>query len=74
MRPIGGAVHQLTWKSRLNRPATLEVGVTCPGLVDPGPWRSQPEGPAPNFDARTGRLTWTVSLPEGDAERVWTWG
>ncbi|MFO0950412.1 MAG: glycosyl hydrolase [Isosphaeraceae bacterium] len=73
-RPIGGTVHQLTVKCRLAHPVTLEVGVTCPGLGELGPWRSAPEMPPPAFQSRTGRLTWTVALPEGESEYRWTWG
>lgn len=73
-RPIGGTVHQLSLRARLRHPATLQVGVTCPGLTDPGPWRSTCDGAPPDFNPRTGRLAWTTALPEGDSAWGWTWG
>jgi glucoamylase len=73
-RPIGGTVHRLTFQARLDHPATLEVGVTCPGLVALGPWHAHPEMPPPTHDHLTGRLAWKIELPEGDSSHVWTWG
>jgi hypothetical protein len=71
-RPIGGTVHHLSLKARLNTPVTLDVSATCPGLTDLGPWQSNPEGPAPDFDPRTGHVSWSVELP-GDEEIAWSW-
>jgi len=73
-RPIGGTVHQLVLRARLHHPVTLQVGVTCPGLTDLGPWRANPTTPPPEFNPRTGRLTWTIDLPEGESVWDWTWG
>jgi hypothetical protein len=71
-RPIGGTVHHLSLKALLNRPVTLQVAVTCPGLTELGPWQSSPASPSPCFDPRTGRLTWSLPLP-ADEEIVWSW-
>ena len=71
-RPIGGTVHHMSVKTVLKYPVSLHVAVTCPGLTELGPWSSNPAGPAPDFDPRTGRLSWTVELP-ADAESVWSW-
>ena len=46
-RPIGGTVHHLSLKAGLNRPVTLHVAVTCPGLTELGPWQSNPASPLP---------------------------
>ncbi len=73
-RPIGGTVFQLSLKARLAHAVTLRVGVTCPGLAEPGPWQSSAELPPPDFNPRTGRLTWSVALPQGDSVWSWTWG
>ncbi len=73
-RPIGSAVHQLSLRVRLKHPVSLRVGVTCPGLTDLGPWRSQPDSPPPTFNPRTGRLSWALELPEGDSVWRWAWG
>ncbi len=73
-RPIGGTVHRLTFQARLDHPTTLAVGVTCPGLVNLGPWHAQPEMPPPDLGHANGRLEWSVELPAGDSSWVWTWG
>lgn len=73
-RPIGGTVHRLTFRAHLNHPATLQLGLTCPGLVALGPWHAQPEMPAPRHDHATGRLEWSVELPAGESSWAWTWG
>jgi glucoamylase len=74
-RPIGGTVHQLSLKAKLEHTVTLQVGITCPGLDELGPWQSSvPSLPQPQFDARTGRLTWSNELRAGETLRSWTWG
>ena len=73
-RPIGGAVHQLTLKARLNHPVRLDATLTCPGLVEPGPWQAVPPVPPPTYEPRASRLSWTVALPEGESSWSWTWG
>jgi hypothetical protein len=73
-RPIGGTVHQLTLKARLDHPVTFQVGITCPGLREIGPWQSTPDQPPPEFNRRIGRLTWSGELPAGESELSWTWG
>ncbi|WP_435019381.1 glycosyl hydrolase [Tundrisphaera sp. TA3] len=73
-RPIGSTVHRLTLRARLARAATLDVGVTCPGLAHPGPWQSHPEMPPPRHNPAIGRLDWSVELPEGESHWEWTWG
>ena len=52
----------------------LYAGITCPGLVELGPWQSAPELPPPDFNPRTGRLTWTADLQAGESVWNWTWG
>lgn len=73
-RPIGVAVYRLSLRARLDHPVTLKVGVTCPGLGELGPWRASRETPPPLFLPRTGRLSWTTELPEGESSWVWSWG
>ena len=73
-RPIGGSVHRLSFQARLDHPATLAVGVTCPGLVRLGPWQSRPETPPPAHHPASGRLEWSVDLPAGESAWEWTWG
>jgi glucoamylase len=73
-RPIGGTVYRLTFQARLDRPVTLQVGVTCPGLVHLGPWQAAPEMPPPRHDHVTGRLEWSVDLPAGESSWAWKWG
>jgi hypothetical protein len=74
-RPIGGTVHHLNVTGQLQRPVTLDVMVTCPGLTELGPWQSNPTTPPPEFDPRTGRLTWSLELPAREEFACnWTWG
>jgi glucoamylase len=73
-RPIGGTVHRLTFQARLDHPAGLDIGVTCPGLVHLGPWQAHPETPAPRHNPAPGRLEWSIELPAGDSSWAWTWG
>jgi GH15 family glucan-1,4-alpha-glucosidase len=73
-RPIGGTVHRLSIRSQLRHPVTLMADVTCPGLIEMGPWQSDPPAPPPEFDRRSGRLSWSVELPAGESFRSWTWG
>ena len=73
-RPIGGSVHRLSFQARLDHPATLAIGVTCPGLVRLGPWQSRPETPPPAHHPASGRLEWSVELPAGKSAWEWTWG
>jgi len=73
-RPVGGTVHHLSLRARLETPIVLDVDVTCPGLDDLGPWNALPPAPAPAHDRITGRVRWTVDLPAGDHQREWTWG
>jgi GH15 family glucan-1,4-alpha-glucosidase len=74
-RPIGGTVHHLSVKARLDTRAMLHVAVTCPGLSELGPWQSDPPSPPPEFDPHTGRLTWSLEMPtDEDIAWSWTWG
>jgi hypothetical protein len=73
-RPIGGRVHHLEVKTRLRHPVDLDIRLTCPDLKELGPWQSSSPGPEPIFDGRTGRLAWSLSLPEGPGDWGWTWG
>jgi glucoamylase len=73
-RPIGTKVHHLVLKVNLNRPVTLAVDLTCPGLNELGPWQASPQTPEPTFNSRIGQLTWSVALPVGEREWSWTWG
>ena len=74
-RPIGGTVHHLSLKARLEYPVTLKAALTCPGLTELGPWQSNPPSPPPEFDPRTGQLVWSVELPAGEEIAwSWTWG
>ncbi len=73
-RPIGGTVHRLTFQAKLHHPVTLTIGVTCPGLVRPGPWQAHPETSPPLHQPANGRLEWSVDLPAGESSWTWTWG
>ncbi len=73
-RPIGTKVYHLGLDVTLSQPVTLLVDLTCPGLIELGPWQASPETPEPTFNARIGRLTWTVALPKGPSQWSWTWG
>ena len=73
-RPIGGTVHRLTLQASLDYPVHLAIGVTCPGLVHPGPWQAHPETPTPDHQPSKGRLEWSVELPPGESSWDWTWG
>ena len=73
-RPIGGTVHRLTFRARLDQPTRLEVAVTCPNLNQLGPWHANPETPPPRHQLETSRLEWSVELPEGESGWAWTWG
>jgi GH15 family glucan-1,4-alpha-glucosidase len=74
-RPIGGTVHHLNFKAWLEHPVTLDIVLTCPGLAELGPWQSNPESPAPEFEPRTCRISWSLELPaRQEINRSWTWG
>jgi GH15 family glucan-1,4-alpha-glucosidase len=73
-RPIGGKVHHLHVNAQLNHPVKLDVDLTCPDLIDLGPWQASPPTAEPVLDARTGRLSWRVDLPARSSEWSWTWG
>jgi glucoamylase len=73
-RPLGGKVHHLRVTARLAHPVELNIDLTCPDLGNPGPWQASPPSPEPAFDARSGRLRWTISLPAGHSDWDWTWG
>ena len=72
-RPIGGKVHHLQLKTRLDHPVTLQVALTCPDLKELGPWQASASSPEPTFESG-GRLAWSTSLPPGQSEWSWTWG
>jgi len=73
-RVPGGGPSRLTIEATLNEPIRLEVGITCPGLIDLGSWRSRPETPPPDFDRSRHRLSRTIELPIGPSTREWSWG
>jgi len=73
-RPIGGKVHHLNLKAQLRHPVTVEVQLTCPELMELGPWQASPQTPEPVHDPRSGRLHWSVTLPSSASEWNWTWG
>jgi hypothetical protein len=73
-RPIGGKVHHLQLKARLEHPVTLQVVLTCPELRELGPWQATTPSPEPTFDPRTGQLAWSMALPADHGEWTWTWG
>jgi hypothetical protein len=73
-RPIGAKVHHLNLKTQLKHPVKLEVDLTCPDLLELGPWHASPFTPEPALDARTGRLHWSLDLPSSVSEWNWTWG
>jgi hypothetical protein len=73
-RPVGGTVHRLTLRARLDQSVLVDIDLTCPGLTDLGPWNAEPSAPAPSLDRRTGRIRWSVELPAGETDRQWTWG
>jgi glucoamylase len=73
-RPIGGKVHHLNLKAELKDTVALVVELTCPDLMELGPWQSSPPTPEPTFDARTGKVSWSVNLPADRSEWNWTWG
>jgi hypothetical protein len=73
-RPLGGRFYRLNVEAKLNTPTTLQLNMTCPGLVELGPWRANPATPEPTLDPTTGKLNWSVSLPSGDSLWTWAWG
>lgn len=73
-RPIGGRVHHLELRTRLEHPVDLEISLTCPDLKELGPWQSSSPMPEPSFESRTGRVAWSLTLPAGRGEWSWTWG
>ena len=73
-RPIGGKVYHLNVKAQLKHPVTLAVELTCPDLIELGPWQASPQTPEPTLDSRTGQLRWNVTLPSSASEWNWTWG
>ena len=73
-RPIGGKVYHLNLKAQLKHPVTLEVELTCPDLMELGPWHASPPTPEPTIEPRTGRLRWSITAPSSTSEWNWTWG
>jgi glucoamylase len=73
-RPIGSRLYRLHLKTNLKRPAALDVELTCPGLSELGPWESSAPCPQPSFDPKNGQLRFSIALPAGAAEWIWTWG
>ncbi len=73
-RPIGGKVYHLNLKAQLKHPVTLAVELTCPDLMELGPWQASPQTPEPIVEPRTGQLRWSVTLPSSASEWNWTWG
>jgi hypothetical protein len=65
---------RLTVESRLLHDVVLRIGVTCPGLGTLGAWHARPNAPPPQLDPESGRLTWSVVLPEGESTAEWVWG
>ena len=73
-RPIGGKVYHLNVKAQLKHPVTLQVELTCPDLMELGPWQASPQTPEPTLEPRTGQLRWNTTLPSSTSEWNWTWG
>jgi hypothetical protein len=73
-RPIGGRVHHLRLKTRLDHPVDLRVVLACPDLKELGPWQASAPMDEPSFDARTGQVAWSLTLPAGPSEWSGTWG
>ena len=73
-RPIGGKVYHLNLMAQLKHPVTLAVELTCPDLMELGPWQASPQTPEPTLEPRTGQLRWSVMLPSSASEWNWTWG
>ena len=55
-RPIGGKVHHLQLKTRLEHPVTLQVALTCPDLKELGPWQARRPRPSPPSSPRPDHL------------------
>ena len=68
--------HGLTVTTRLDRPTTLRVELTCPGLGELGPWISShpDDGVTPSFRPAQAQVSWQVELPAGEYHREWSWG
>jgi hypothetical protein len=73
-RPMGGKVHHLNFKANLTHPVALDVDLTCPDLLDRGPWQAEPWTPEPVLESRTSKLHWSITVPPGASEWNWTWG
>jgi GH15 family glucan-1,4-alpha-glucosidase len=73
-RPIGGKVHHLYVKAQLRHPIALDVEMTCPDLLELGPWQATTPTTEPTLDPHTGRLGFSVTLPSSTSEWSWTWG
>jgi len=73
-RPIGHKVYRLNLRAQLKHPVNLDVDLTCPDLVELGPWQASPPTPEPTLDPRAGRLRFSISLPASTSEWSWTWG
>jgi hypothetical protein len=72
--PIGGKVHQLSVQCQLDHAIKLDVGLTCPDLVELGPWQSIPDTPEPAFEPAVRRLHWSINVPAGRSSWSWMWG
>jgi len=73
-RPIGGKIHQLGIQCHLDQPIKLDIRLSCPDLVELGPWQATPRTPEPAFDRAARQVTWCVNIPEGKTSWKWTWG
>jgi hypothetical protein len=73
-RPLGAKIHQLDVQCRLDQPVELHVQLTCPDLVELGPWQATPQAPEPAFDPASRQLSWSLDLPPGRGSWKWRWG
>jgi GH15 family glucan-1,4-alpha-glucosidase len=73
-RPLGSNTYRLRVETALHHDVTASIDLTCPGLVELGPFVATVEGPPPAHERGTGRLRWSATLPEGRSAREWTWG
>lgn len=73
-RSAGGHHYRLELLADLRYPVQVRIALACPGLLELGAWRGEPDEAGPRFDRARSRLQWTIDLPAGRANRDWSWG
>ena len=73
VRPLGTRLYRLHLKTNLKHPVTLDVNSRARVFPRSGHGKLRRE-PEPSSIAIKGQIRFSVPLPAGPAEWIWTWG